>query len=112
MFIKEQSVVGNSEAQEIYGDKFGQYATMVIEEVGSGQNKGMLHVITEKHEYLEDGVIGEMGWVDASLMVSADQVAIFGDSITEAVKVVEPTNPVGVIEFATVSASTRRRRRR
>ena len=109
MFIKEQSVVGNSEAQEIYGDKFGQYATMVIEEVGSGQNDGMLHVITEKHEYLEDGVIGEMGWVDASLMVDAYQVAIFGDSITEAVKVVTPTNP---IEFATVSASTRRRRRR
>ena len=110
MFIKEQSVVGSAEAQEIYGDKFGQFATMVVEEVGSGENHGMLHVITTKHEYLEDGVIGEMGWVQSDLMVSADLVEVFGDKITEVASAAPVvSNP---IEFATVSSATRRRRRR
>ncbi len=110
MFIKEQSVVGNAEAQEVYGDKFGRYSTMVVEEVGTGANEGMLHVITTKHEYLEDGVIGERGWVDASLMVDAESVEMFGDKITEQSQ--ESIAVITPIVTAKVSANTRRRRRR
>jgi len=104
MFTESQLIVGTIAAQELYGNKFGQFATMTVVDVDGPD----IYVVTTAHEFDED-CVGEDGWVEANLFVEKGLVDAIGDMATE-MPVREAPTPLTPTGISSKAARIRRRR--